>query len=302
MRLRLSVHDNLWVLVCVPFVQRQVTPKESWNGNRNVTGKVWCWFDWFVQVTNVVWWCPYFDRGGTRTIRTPKCNDGHATTTNSGCATTQQTRRSVAQTHSLHLSQQSIDFIKIKLIILWTQFVEFQVNMLPRTAHSLRHFNRALLAVSLILLSIAIPSSKAHILGQTRRLETVSQRSVEVINKSGRRVDVLWVNSQNPKQEEFVTQSENGDGVAYGAAASINSYVGHTFEVREMPGKNSGKCLEETCWKGRFTVSTEHEQGMLRLYNFCYGSVVVVGIPISHTTFFNISITLQRSASKRVSS
>ncbi|CAJ1956563.1 unnamed protein product [Cylindrotheca closterium] len=158
--------------------------------------------------------------------------------------------------------------------------------MLRRKAHSSRHFNHASLAVIFLLLSIAFtPSSNAHILGQTRRLETVSQRSVEVINKSGRRVDVFWVNTANPKQEEFVSQSENADGVAYGAAASINSYVGHTFEVREMPGKNSGKCLRDPCWKARFTVSTEHEQEVR----------VKKGFILDHTGSYQRSVKVART-------
>mmetsp|Transcript_7731 Transcript_7731/g.18615 ORF Transcript_7731/g.18615 Transcript_7731/m.18615 type:complete len:492 (+) Transcript_7731:139-1614(+) len=133
--------------------------------------------------------------------------------------------------------------------------------MSPKTANSLHHFHHAVFLVVLLLVSVAfIPSSNAHILGQPRRMETEAQRNVEIVNKSGRRVDVFWVNSQNPKKEEFVTQSDNADGIAYGAASGINSYVGHTFEIREMPGKNSGECLTETCWKSRFTVSNEHEQ------------------------------------------
>ena len=117
---------------------------------------------------------------------------------------------------------------------------------------------------SLILALCSIGISNAHILGQPRRMEVETQRNLEIINQSGRRVDVFWVNANNPKKEEFVTQTEKGDGVAYGAGASINSYVGHTFEVRELPGKNSGRCLEETCWKGRFTVNAEYEQGKQR--------------------------------------
>jgi len=82
-----------------------------------------------------------------------------------------------------------------------------------------------------------------------------------VINKSGRRVEIFWVNLGDPRNEEFISQSETpGDGVAYGASASINSFVGHTFEIREQPGRNSGRCLQELCWRGRFTVNQEHDQ------------------------------------------
>lgn len=45
---------------------------------------------------------------------------------------------------------------------------------------------------------------------------------------------------------------------------SLNSFVGHSFEAREMPGK-SGKCLghDMTCRVGYFTVNKNDEQRKL---------------------------------------
>jgi hypothetical protein len=47
-----------------------------------------------------------------------------------------------------------------------------------------------------------------------------------------------------------------------GASQSLSSYVGHTFEVRELPAKKSGVCAGEgeVCRVDHFTVSANHDQ------------------------------------------
>eukprot|EP00980_Cylindrotheca_fusiformis_P027441 scaffold20461_cov117-Cylindrotheca_fusiformis.AAC.4 len=116
-------------------------------------------------------------------------------------------------------------------------------------------------SVILIFLLLSFLFANGHIFGQKGRNTNPSQRSVKVKNESGRKIDVFWVNNlKRGVPETFVSQSEDGDGYSYGADAGILSYVGHMFEIREMPGKKSGKCLEETCWKGRFVVNDEKEQ------------------------------------------
>lgn len=85
-------------------------------------------------------------------------------------------------------------------------------------------------------------------------------------NNSGRRVDVLWMNTLEPKGPDgkFLLQSnsENGEGYAYGADAGISSYIGHAFEVQEMPAKSTGKCFNEIkCRSGYFKVNQEEDQG-----------------------------------------
>jgi hypothetical protein len=95
-------------------------------------------------------------------------------------------------------------------------------------------------------------------LGRVRRdLET--QRSIFFQNNSGRRVDVMWVNVHaNP--ETFHSQN-GGEGYAYGGDTHILSYVGHTFEVRELPSKKTGKCrYDDECQKARFTVNDQENQ------------------------------------------
>lgn len=130
-------------------------------------------------------------------------------------------------------------------------------SLLSLAKHTMRSF---LLVCSYLSFSCLFHAS-AHIFGQSGRHENPSQRSVTVQNESGRKVDIFWVNNLKPRvPETFVSQSEEDDGYSYGADAGIISYVGHTFEIRELPGKISGRCVEETCWKGRFVVNNEEDQ------------------------------------------
>mmetsp|Transcript_14441 Transcript_14441/g.22703 ORF Transcript_14441/g.22703 Transcript_14441/m.22703 type:complete len:506 (-) Transcript_14441:64-1581(-) len=120
-------------------------------------------------------------------------------------------------------------------------------------------FNRflPLLLVSLSFSFFPCPVSSA-ILGMTRR-ESESQRYVHIFNDGGRRVDVLWIN-RFVKPTEYVSQTEKQEGIPYGGETSIKTYVGHSFQIREMPGKKSGKCVKEYCRTLEFTVMDSEGQ------------------------------------------
>ena len=94
-------------------------------------------------------------------------------------------------------------------------------------------------------------------LGRRRRTSEAS-RGVSFMNLSGRRVDLLWVNTKT----DPVTYASHSDdeGFAYGAGIDVNSYNGHKFELREIPGKRSKKCLTDTCWKSSFVVNNQEDQ------------------------------------------
>ena len=51
--------------------------------------------------------------------------------------------------------------------------------------------------------------------------------------------------------------------ILHGASFSLNSYVSHTFEVRELPAKKTGVCAgeDETCRVDHFTVNQNYDQG-----------------------------------------
>ena len=90
-----------------------------------------------------------------------------------------------------------------------------------------------------------------------------TQRSIQISNESGRRVDVFWV---NPDTEELVRQTE--PFVYNGGSLPLTSYVGHTFEVRELPSSKTGYCGDPSneatvgtiCRMGTFTVNENDQQ------------------------------------------
>lgn len=82
-------------------------------------------------------------------------------------------------------------------------------------------------------------------------------RSVRVMNKSGVRIDIFWI---HPNTRELAPSHTEGDGVMYGGETGISSYIGHEFEVVELPSKKTKKCLQKECRKAYFTVNTKEDQ------------------------------------------
>ena len=84
-------------------------------------------------------------------------------------------------------------------------------------------------------------------------------RSINVVNESGRRVEIHWV---HPDNGSFVLQTT--PDILNGASFSLNSFVGHRFQVRELPAKKTGVCGgiggDETCRIDHFTVNSNHDQ------------------------------------------
>ena len=107
------------------------------------------------------------------------------------------------------------------------------------------------LLTSLLLLTSAITVVTAS-------SESPDARSIQILNESGRRVDISWI---HPQTEELVLQST--PDVLAGASFSLNSFVTHSFLVRELPGKKSGECegSEGECRVDYFSVNENQDQG-----------------------------------------
>ena len=88
-----------------------------------------------------------------------------------------------------------------------------------------------------------------------------NSRNIHVLNRSGVKVDVYWVNIQTGELAESNTQ---GEGIAVGGDSAINSYVGHTFEVQELPSKKTHRCRSSECQTAHFTVSSNEDQSTQR--------------------------------------
>jgi hypothetical protein len=116
------------------------------------------------------------------------------------------------------------------------------------------------------LLSVVTPSLVSSAALGKRSHDSPNQRSIVVKNQSGRRLDLLWINTIEPPGPDgkfkLQSNSENGEGYAYGSDQGISSYIGHEFRVQEMPAKSTGKCLEnKKCRTGYFKVNEEEDQG-----------------------------------------
>jgi hypothetical protein len=69
---------------------------------------------------------------------------------------------------------------------------------------------------------------------------------------------VFW---RHPDTGELHDSAVGEGGIMYGASSGINSYVGHEFEVREIPSKSRGCPKKTGCRKTKFVVSGDEDQG-----------------------------------------
>jgi hypothetical protein len=119
-----------------------------------------------------------------------------------------------------------------------------------------------LLCILSICLALII-GVQAAALGKERK-ENPSARLIDIRNESGRRFDVLWIDSIRlppPGQPKARISNNEGEGYPYGGQANINSYVGHEFEIQEMPSKKTNECMYAECRKATFVVNNEEDQG-----------------------------------------
>ena len=125
----------------------------------------------------------------------------------------------------------------------------------------------------LLLLLLLQAFTMTVVVVTSQKTQHPTARSINILNESGRRVDIHWV---NPDNGEMVLQT-NPDILA-GASQSLSSYVGHTFEVRELPAKKSGVCAGdgEVCRVDHFTVSSNNDQSECCIYYYYYLYVCTV--------------------------
>eukprot|EP01082_Thalassiosira_pseudonana_P001630 g843.t1 g843 contig10:832898-833890(+) len=94
------------------------------------------------------------------------------------------------------------------------------------------------------------------------------ERPISIINESGQRLELYWVGSN----DEMVLQSPP-NGMQKGQTLSLNSYVNHTFVLRELPSA-SGTCNEGTKYsspsvspvcKTRYITVNEHNDQVIHV-------------------------------------
>jgi len=77
-----------------------------------------------------------------------------------------------------------------------------------------------------------------------------------VKNESGAKIDFFWI---DPSTKQLAPSTTDG-GVIAGSESSISSYIGHSFEVQELPKKKTNACVYEECRKAYFTVTSNEDQ------------------------------------------
>jgi hypothetical protein len=85
------------------------------------------------------------------------------------------------------------------------------------------------------------------------------RRSIRIVNHAGVKIEVYWVEPSS--REGFLLTTPNA-GMHPGLEIPFDSFVGHEFEIREMPAANTGECANESnvCNSATFIVSeTENE-------------------------------------------
>ena len=101
----------------------------------------------------------------------------------------------------------------------------------------------AVLALALLLLAAA----------EAARGRGVN-RNIKIVNESGGKIEVYWV---HPSTRDTARMSD--PHVVNGAEFPLDSFVGHEFEIREIPG-DGGECKDQVCRTTYFKVSENDEQ------------------------------------------
>jgi hypothetical protein len=78
--------------------------------------------------------------------------------------------------------------------------------------------------------------------------------SFRLVNDAGVTIEVFWV---EPTSRDGVLLTTPDVGMLPGLEIPFDSFVGHEFEIREMPAANTGECANESneCHSSSFIVS-----------------------------------------------
>jgi hypothetical protein len=110
-------------------------------------------------------------------------------------------------------------------------------------------------------------------------------RDIRIFNYAGVKIELYWIDP-NTREDHLMTLP--GVGLYHGAQMPLQSFVGHEFEVREVPSMKTGRCeggqmtnkssmnensdnnentINDQCRIGSFTVTVYDNQGKLREIN-----------------------------------
>jgi hypothetical protein len=101
------------------------------------------------------------------------------------------------------------------------------------------------------------------IFGSCASLTSAQSLNIDVFNSANVGCDLYWIN-QSTKERSPITVE--GKGILPGKNMNVRTYVGHEFEVREIPSKITNSCNNEdqVCRSATFVVTNQEPQGKLR--------------------------------------
>ncbi len=84
-----------------------------------------------------------------------------------------------------------------------------------------------------------------------------TERPIKILNESGSKVEIYWIHPQTGALSLMSTPN-----VLNGASFNLNSFIGHEFEIRELPSSKTGVCkgTEQTCRTNYLSVTENSEQ------------------------------------------
>jgi pyrimidine deaminase RibD-like protein len=103
--------------------------------------------------------------------------------------------------------------------------------------------------IALLLSTVVAASAQA-----TNR---ATSRGIKIVNESGSKVELYWLHPQTGEGSRMSDPS-----ILHGTSFPLDSFVGHEFEVRELPLISTGVCKsdDQTCRTGIFAVSGNDDQ------------------------------------------
>lgn len=149
------------------------------------------------------------------------------------------TDRTRHHTHNKRLSEFAFDLQNLKL----------------KQGHKQEVIKRTMATRTYIVLAVLLVNI-CQCAGRYRKDGNPMSRNIVVQNRAGCKIDFFWI---HPHTKELAGSNTDG-GLVNGGDSTINSYITHSFEVQELPGKKSGKCKEAECRKAYFTVSANEDQ------------------------------------------
>lgn len=98
-----------------------------------------------------------------------------------------------------------------------------------------------------------------YLTGNVSYCHASSARAINILNQSGKRIEIYWIHIETG---EMVLQTT--PFVYNGATFNLNSFVGHSFQVRELASSSTGQCGDDdeigSCRTDVFTVNENDSQ------------------------------------------